>query len=123
MVLLDDEMHIYVWNLNTNITVTEIGRPNPAYDVRISIPLYFLPTSITPLQTIISGDHPHPNPPLPLALALPSPTACPNLTATLITDPTTHGNNPHLQQPKPLGRMFGCCEVVVYTWVAGQGVV
>ena len=66
MVLLDDEMHIYEWNLTTNITVTwTLAGLNPAYDVRISLPLYFLPTSITPLQTIISGDHPHPNHPAP----------------------------------------------------------
>jgi hypothetical protein len=90
VVLLD----IYPWNLTSNIAVTwKLVALDQAYDVRISLPLYFLPSSITLLQIII----PSPSP-------CPSPTPCPNPTATVIqTQPPTEithpFNNPNPRRP------------------------
>jgi hypothetical protein len=49
LVLLDDEMHIYLWNLTSNKAITwKLAGLDPVYNTCISLPFYFLPTSIIP---------------------------------------------------------------------------
>ncbi|KIK05835.1 hypothetical protein K443DRAFT_327483 [Laccaria amethystina LaAM-08-1] len=100
VVLLDEEMHIYVWNLISNIAVTwKLAGLDPAYDIIIFgdhlLILRHTGISVLPIPTT-----PCPSP-------CPSPAPCPNITAALIqTQPPTEithpFNNPNSRRPPPL---------------------